>query len=54
MVDRSYEPHNGDQLQKEAYGNYAADDVNAGDDAKAFAPCCYNNQQETHKHINYI
>lgn len=49
MVDSSYESHNGDQLQKEAYGNHAADDVDAGDDAKAFAPCCYNNQQETHQ-----
>jgi len=49
MVDGSNEPHNGDQKQKEAHGNHAANDVDAGDDAKAFPPCCYYNQQKTHQ-----
>ncbi len=49
MMDGSNESHNGDQQQKEAHGNHAADDVDAGDNAKAFPPCCYDNQQETHQ-----
>lgn len=49
MVNRSNEPHNGDQQQKEADGDHASDDVDAGDNTKPFPPCCYNNQQQAHQ-----
>lgn len=49
MVNGSDEPHDGDQQQKEAHGDHAADDVDAGDNAKAFPPCCYNNEQQAHQ-----
>ncbi len=38
MMDGSNESHNGDQQQKEAHGNHAADDVDAGGLCQSLSP----------------
>lgn len=49
VVDGANEPHNGNEQQEDTHSDHPADDVDAGHQAEALAPCCHSDEQQPHQ-----